>query len=31
MQEVIDHEMIHINQMRRGDLDYDNKKRILER
>ena len=25
MQEVIDHEMIHINQMRRGDLDYDNK------
>ena len=23
--EVINHEMIHIDQMRRGDLDYDNK------
>ena len=23
-QEVIDHEMVHINQMKRGDLDYDN-------
>ena len=22
---VIDHEMVHINQMKRGDLDYDNK------
>ena len=25
MKEVIDHEMVHIDQMRRGDLDYDNK------
>ena len=25
IQEVINHEMIHIDQMRRGDLDYDNK------
>ena len=25
IQEVIDHEMVHIDQMRRGDLDYDNK------
>ena len=25
IQEVVDHEMIHINQMRRGDLNYDNK------
>ena len=25
IQDVIDHEMIHINQMRRGDLDYDDK------
>jgi len=25
IQEVIDHEMIHINQMRRGDLNYDDK------
>jgi hypothetical protein len=23
-QDVIDHEMVHIDQMRRGDLDYDN-------
>tara|TARA_R100000482_G_C5111907_1_gene141008 strand:- start:360 stop:671 length:312 start_codon:yes stop_codon:yes gene_type:complete len=23
-QEVIDHEMVHIDQMKRGDLDYDN-------
>jgi len=23
--EVIDHEMVHINQMKRGDLDYDDK------
>ena len=23
-QDVIDHEMIHIRQMKRGDLDYDN-------
>ena len=23
-QKVIDHEMIHIDQMKRGDLDYDN-------
>jgi len=22
-QEVIDHEMVHIDQMKRGDLDYD--------
>ena len=22
-QDVIDHEMVHIDQMRRGDLDYD--------
>jgi hypothetical protein len=22
---VIDHEMVHIDQMKRGDLDYDNK------
>jgi hypothetical protein len=22
---VIDHEMVHINQMKRGDLDYDDK------
>jgi len=25
IQDVIDHEMVHINQMRRGDLDYDDK------
>ena len=25
MKEVIDHEMVHIDQMKRGDLDYDNK------
>jgi hypothetical protein len=25
IQEVIDHEMVHIDQMKRGDLDYDNK------
>lgn len=25
MKEVIDHEMVHIDQMRRGDLDYDDK------
>ena len=24
-QDVINHEMVHINQMRRGDLDYDDK------
>ena len=24
-QEVINHEMVHIDQMKRGDLDYDNK------
>lgn len=24
-QDVINHEMVHINQMKRGDLDYDNK------
>lgn len=24
-QDVIDHEMVHIDQMKRGDLDYDNK------
>ena len=24
-QDVIDHEMVHIDQMRRGDLDYDDK------
>jgi len=23
VQDVINHEMVHINQMRRGDLDYD--------
>ncbi len=23
-QDVIDHEMVHINQMKRGDLNYDN-------
>ena len=23
IQDVIDHEMVHINQMKRGDLDYD--------
>lgn len=23
-QSVIDHEMVHIDQMKRGDLDYDN-------
>ena len=23
VQDVIDHEMVHIDQMRRGDLDYD--------
>ena len=23
-QKVVDHEMIHIDQMERGDLDYDN-------
>jgi len=23
-QNVINHEMVHINQMKRGDLDYDN-------
>ena len=23
-QDVIDHEMVHIDQMKRGDLDYDN-------
>jgi hypothetical protein len=23
--DVIDHEMVHINQMKRGDLDYDDK------
>jgi len=22
LQDVIDHEMVHINQMKRGDLDY---------
>ena len=25
IQDVINHEMVHINQMRRGDLDYDDK------
>ena len=25
LQEVIDHEMVHIDQMKRGDLDYDDK------
>jgi hypothetical protein len=24
-QDVINHEMVHINQMRRGDLNYDDK------
>ena len=24
-QEVVNHEMVHIDQMKRGDLDYDNK------
>ena len=24
IEEVIDHEKVHIDQMRRGDLDYDN-------
>jgi hypothetical protein len=24
-QDVINHEMVHIDQMKRGDLDYDNK------
>ncbi len=24
-EDVIDHEMVHINQMKRGDLDYDDK------
>lgn len=24
-QDVIDHEMVHIDQMKRGDLDYDDK------
>jgi len=24
IQDVIDHEMVHIDQMKRGDLDYDN-------
>jgi len=23
-QKVVDHEMVHIDQMERGDLDYDN-------
>ena len=25
LKDVVDHEMIHINQMKRGDLNYDNK------
>ena len=25
IQDVVDHEMVNINQMRRGDLDYDDK------
>jgi hypothetical protein len=25
MQEVINHEMVHIDQIKRGDLNYDNK------
>ena len=25
IQDVIDHEMVHIDQMKRGDLDYDDK------
>ena len=25
LQEVVDHEMVHIDQMKRGDLDYDDK------
>ncbi len=25
LKEVIDHEMVHIDQMKRGDLDYDDK------
>lgn len=25
VQDVIDHEMVHIDQMKRGDLDYDDK------
>ena len=25
IQDVIDHEMVHIHQMKRGDLDYDDK------
>ena len=25
LQDVVDHEMIHIDQMKRGDLDYDDK------
>ena len=25
IQDVVDHEMVHINQMRRGHLDYDDK------
>jgi len=25
LQEVIDHEMVHIDQMKRGDLNYDDK------
>jgi hypothetical protein len=25
LKDVVDHEMIHINQMKRGDLDYDDK------
>jgi len=25
MQDVINHEMVHIDQMKRGDLDYDDK------
>ena len=24
IKDVIDHEMVHIDQMKRGDLDYDN-------
>lgn len=25
LKEILDHEMVHIHQMKRGDLDYDDK------
>jgi len=29
--EVISHEKVHLDQMKRGDLDYDNENVLLER